>query len=437
MAYVLRRNVLRGVIGVAVTATAAMAATAPAQQAETVTLEKLVREAVAWHPALTQAAGTYNARGEDIQVARAAYSPQISLGAGLGHDNGISANWRPRPQVSASQMLFDFGKTREMVNAARADTRAGRAELLLAIDTLLRETGLATIELQRAEALRLVAVAQLARVGEITRMVRVRHKLGAATKSDALQAQARLEAAQATLTQIEAEKRRWGSNLAYLTGRRAPPMVSTEMPGWLSESCARTSPSMDDVPTVMIADALKERSTADLRRARAERLPTIAFGGDAATDLLSPVGNRNSYSFGLRITTSVFSGGASRARARGAGHAADAAGAAAERARFEASQRLSEAQQQVAGLGQLLATLGSRERNMAQTGKLYRLQYLDMGTRTLVDLLNAEQELHQVRFDSVNTVHDLRGLQIECLHHAGRTRQMFGLTGTTVRGVML
>lgn len=416
---------------------AALAAGALAQTSQTLTLESAALEAIAWHPSLGEAVGVLNARGEEIAVARAAYRPRIDAGVGMGYDNRIGANWRPRPQVGASQMLFDFGKTRAGVEAARAGTRAGHAELLLAIDTLVRETGLAVIELQRAGALRIVATTQLQRIGEINRMVRDRYDAGAATRSDALQAQARVEAAQAALTQIDAEQRRWQSNLAFLTGRRTPPTVSTAAPAWLGESCARAQPALDDVPAVMVADAFKARAEADLRRSEAERYPTIAFGGDAATDLLSPFGNRNTYNFGLRVSSSIFNGGAARARVRGAGHAVQAATSAAERTRNETGQRLSEARQQIAGLDDLLATLGSRETNMEETGKLYRLQYLDMGTRTLVDLLNAEQELNQVRFDRSNTVHDRRRLQLECLHYSGRARDVLGLSGRTVRGVML
>ena len=98
---------------------------------------------------------------------------------------------------------------------------------------------------------------------------------------------------------------------------------------------------------------------------------------------------------------------------------------------------MAEAQQQIAGLTELLGTLSERQENMIETGKLYRLQYLDMGTRTLVDLLNAEQELQQARFDGVNTTHDLRRLEIDCLYYSGRARDDFKLTGTTIRGVTL
>ncbi|MEC9016514.1 MAG: transporter, partial [Pseudomonadota bacterium] len=110
---------------------------------------------------------------------------------------------------------------------------------------------------------------------------------------------------------------------------------------------------------------------------------------------------------------------------------------AAERARNEAEQRLAEAQQQIDSLNALLQTLASRQDNMDETGKLYRMQYLQMGTRTLVDLLNAEQEFQQVRFEAVNSAHDLRRLQLDCLYNSGRTRAAFHLSGTVVRGVTL
>jgi adhesin transport system outer membrane protein len=60
-----------------------------------------------------------------------------------------------------------------------------------------------------------------------------------------------------------------------------------------------------------------------------------------------------------------------------------------------------------------------------------------MGTRTLVDLLNAEQELQQVRLDLVNTRHDLRRLNVDCLFNAGEEREAFRLTGLVVEGVRL
>jgi adhesin transport system outer membrane protein len=187
----------------------------------------------------------------------------------------------------------------------------------------------------------------------------------------------------------------------------------------------------------MIADAQAERAAAALRRSRADRYPTVSLGGDASTDVASPFGNRSIYNLGLRVSSNVFGGGITRARVRGASYELDAAEAGARRVRNETGQRLAEAQQQIESLTQLGTTLTSREDNMRETGRLYRIQYLEMGTRTLVDLLNAEQELQQVRFQAVDTRQNLRRLEVDCLFLSGRMRDAFRLSGTTVRGVTL
>lgn len=403
-----------------------------------VTLESAAKEAIAWHPSLMEAAGALAARGEDVAAARAGYLPTISAGIGSGYDSRVSGTLRPRPQVGASQMLFDFGKVSSEIAGARAGTRIGRADLLLAVDTLIRDTAYAIVEYQRAAAQRVIAREQAERIGEISALVGKRAQLGAATRSDALQAKARVEAASASLATVEAAERRWASNLAFLLGRDAPPGgVSPDMPDWLMRSCSGPAPVWTEVPAVMAAEARAERAAAALRRSRADRYPTLSVGGDASTDITSPLGNRGIYNFGLRVSSNVFAGGITKARARSAAYELDSAEAATRRVRNESSQRLAEARQQIESLSQVVATLTSRETNMRETGRLYRIQYLEMGTRTLVDLLNAEQELQQVRFEAVNVAQNLRSLQIDCLFLSGRVRDAFHLSGTTVRGVVL
>ncbi|MEG3173080.1 TolC family protein [Sphingomonas sp. ZB1N12] len=415
-----------------------MAPVVTANPARPLTLAEAAKEALTWHPSITEAAGVLSARGEEINAARAGYLPTVSTGLGSGYDSRVSGTWRPRPQIGASQMLYDFGKVSSDVAAARAGTRGGRAELLLAVDTLIRESAYAVIELQRATALHAVALDQASRIEQISALVGQRSKMGAATQSDALQAEARVEAASATLTQIEASKRRWTSNLAYLLNRDTPPAaVAPDVPDWLMRSCSRPMPEWNTVPSVMVADALVDRADAAVRRSRADRYPTVSLGGDASSDIASPFGQRSIYNFGLRVSSNVFSGGITKARLRGAGYERDAAEASARRARLDTSQGMAEAQQQIDSLTRVIDTLVSRQGNMRETNRLYRIQYLEMGTRTLVDLLNAEQELQQVRFEAINTTQDVRRLQVDCLFLSGRMRDAFGFSGTTLRGVTL
>lgn len=399
--------------------------------------ETAVREAVGWHPSITESVGRLQARAEEVDVAKAGYKPQINVGVGSSYDNITQSRWRPRANLSGSQMLFDFGKVSSAVAAARAGTRIGRAELLLAVDSLIRDTSYAVIEIQRDTVLRQVALDQLASIQSINELVHHRYRLGASTKSDALQAQARVQAAEVTLEQIEAERRRWESNLAYLLGRPAAPDVSLDPPQGLHGACDRGEPDWTMVPAVMQAEAQRDAAMAEYKRSKADGMPTISFGAGGGADIHDPFSRRAEYNFGINVSSALYSGGARRARSRGAAYSLGAADAAEARVRNEVSRLLAEAERQVTSLTEVVDTLTARRSSMDETGRLYRLQYLDMGTRTLVDLLNAEQELHQVRFDLVNTQYDTRRLQADCLFYSGVQREVFGLSGSTVRGVTL
>ncbi|KTE08949.1 transporter [Sphingopyxis sp. H115] len=405
--------------------------------AEPLSWPEAVREAVRWHPSVTEAVARVNERRQEVEVAKAGYRPQLSASLGSGYDNLVDSGWRPRANLSASQMLFDFGKTKASVEIAEAGTRVGHADLLLAVDSLIRDTSYAVIEIQRDRALLEVARDQLASIEDINELVHHRYRLGASTKSDALQAQARVQAADVSRQEIEAEQRRWESNLAYLLGREVAPEISADPPPGLHGACERGALDWSLVPAVLQARAERDEAFASLERSRADRLPTVSIGANGGTDLFDPTSRRAQYSIGFNVSTPLYSGGARRARARGAAYALGAAEAAVARVRHDVMRQIAEARQQLESLRVVVDTLAARRDSMDETGRLYRLQYLDMGTRTLVDLLNAEQELHQARFDLVNTRFDLRRLEASCVFQTGSGRLLFGLSGMTVRGIML
>lgn len=404
---------------------------------ESVTLESAVRRAVEWHPSVQQVIGVLRASDANIDVAKAGYRPEIDVSGSSGYDNLTGSRWRPRAAISASQMIVDFGKVSSTVDYAKAGSRISEAQVLLAVDMLARDTSYAVIEIQRSVALRQVAAEQVETIRGISDLVDRRFQRGAATRSDALQAQARVQSAVATMQQIDAELQRWQSNLAHLLGQQVAPVVSSDIPPGLLDSCGRGEPDWDRIPAIIQAIGAKDQAQAELRLTRANGLPTVSLGAGASGDVNDPLSRRAEYNFGINVTSSLYQGGANRARTRGAAYSLDAAQAAEANVRNEVSRVLSESQRQVDSFVRVADTLQARQESMKETGMLYRLQYLEMGTRTLVDLLNAQQELHQVRFDLVNTRHDLRRLSVDCLYSSGAERDAFQLTGMVIDGVQL
>lgn len=401
-------------------------------------LEEAAREAVSWHPSIAEAAARLKVQEQRIGEVQAGYYPQVSGGIGVGYDSTLRGSWRPRANLNVDQRLWDFGKLASELDGERAGVKVSEAQVLLSVDAIVRDTSYSMIEFLRGMELMVAAQEQLGSVGNISGLVDARYAAGAATKSDAFQTQARIDGARSSIQQIEAEMQRWQANLAYLLGRENPPTVVGELPATLRTACHVSEPDWDAVPAMREAEARFEQARAALRMERAERYPTVSLGVGARADVSDPFGdNRSDYNIGLNVTSSIFNGGATRARLRGAGHAVTASRAGIDAARLEATRHLAEARAQVASLEERVGTLARRHATMQQTRELYRLQYLELGTRTLVDLLNADQELNQIRFDQVNSKYDLMRLGVDCLYATGSLRSALDLEGLTVEGVTL
>jgi len=416
-------------------------ATAPANGSP-LTLEQAVHTALAWHPSIDEAVGRINQHTAEIDVARAGYYPKVRGGIDSSYHSSDGGSWQPRLNVSASQMIYDFGKVSSSVEARTAGANVSRTELLLGVDVLIRDTANAVIEIQRYRALLNVAQEQLRGVQTIADLVRQRSDRGASTRSDEVQADARVNAAQSTVLEIGGQLERWENTLTNLIGRSGPVNVASSVPQWLSNTCAVAEPDWSQSPAVLQAEAQRAQALAQLNLSRAQAFPTLSLEAGAGYDFNR--GSENSlasdqpdFTVGINLSGSIYDGGASAAGQEAADHALVAADAAIRNSRLNVSSALTQAQSQIGSLQQMLASLTAREGMMQQTRDLYRQQYVELGTRTLLDLLNAEQELHQAGFDMANATHDLRRLGVECMFNSGRSRELLALDGTTIRGMEL
>jgi len=410
---------------------------APAEEKQSLlTLEEAVRRAVSWHPSVEEALDRLRQSTELINEARAGYYPRVRGGLEAGYDSERDG-WQPTLNLSGSQMVYDFGKVDSAVNSATEGARASQAEVLGAVDELIRETAQALIEVQRYQQLRRSAQEQLAGVLEISELVKQRTDTGASTRSDEFQAAARVETAQGNQLEIEAQLARWESNLFHLIGATGKMAISPEVPAWLAKTCDGTEPDWAQVPALMEADARRKEALAKLEGSKAEALPTLSLEAGTAVNMAEAFSEEPEFNVGLNFSGNLYDGGAAASRKNAAAHALEAADAARDRVHFEIMHNLTEARQQTHGMSRLLSSLAVRDDLMRETRDLYRRQYVELGTRSLLDLLNAESELHQARFDKTNLIHDLRRLDVDCLFYSGRARQSFALQDTVVRGVAL
>ncbi|MGF6394768.1 TolC family outer membrane protein [Pseudomonas plecoglossicida] len=405
-------------------------------------LSEAVLAAAQWHPSVAEAIGNLYKQGEGINVARAGYYPQLSGGIRTGYDSGYGGDRNSQAlNLSLKQMLYDFGKVDSAVDAAHAAATRAQANILLVVDDLARDTAYAWIETRRYEQLMVIAREQISGVDDIAGMARQRSDMGASTRSDLVQAESRVEAARATLEEYQAQYQRWRSILAALLGRVSPPALAEEAPPELNQACKRPANGDDRLPAVLMALALRAQSQAELAQAKAEAYPTLSLQPQV-NHYLDNDYDRDNHSLDrtqagiyLNLEVPIYQGGAISARSRAAGHALSAADSAEDAARLQARRGLAEAMAQTSGLGRRLNSLEARQVSIQEARMLYGRQYLDLGTRPLLDLLNAEQEIYQSRFDLAGTRSDLLRLDVDCLYNTGGLRSAFGLEGRNLQGV--
>jgi len=410
-----------------------------------VDMQQAVAKAASWHPSVRSARNQVLQADEGIAAARAGYYPRISGGVNTRSSNstitGYESRHLQRAEISASQMLYDFGKVSSQVEQAGSATDVARARVLMSLDDVLRSTAYAWIEVRRQEALENAAQELVETVEGIARLAGEREEEGASTLSDTVQARARVDSARIELLSATAQMQRWRTTLMHWMGDRYMPSVGGRPPAALEGACmdaavTLTTEARDlsqrDVSAVRLAEAQLKVARAGAEIARTQLLPTFSLDVSAGRGL-----NTRSRAIGersidtvvmLNFSMPLYEGGRLQADRRAAEHAVAAARAALDEARLNVDQGGEDAVLEWRKFAARQPVQAAREESMELTRGMYREQYLQLGTRSLLDLLNAEQEYYGARSDQIDTTYEMMRLGIDCLFHTGRLRQIFAVS---------
>ncbi|MEO8451390.1 MAG: TolC family protein [Gemmatimonadota bacterium] len=312
------------------------------------------------------------------------------------------------PQVTLTQLLFDFGGRSGAIEAAR--------EALLAAD-LTHNATLQNVALQAEvgyfnyQAARGLLAAQQATVGTARANLAAaeqRHNVGLATIADVLQAETAVAQAELTLQNAEAEVQSARANLAFQLGiapnARFDAVVDTAaVPiGDVAESVdSLIARAVAERPDLAAAEAEARQAAATARSVRSGIWPSLgltATAGRVYADTSVLGGSNYSLSFGLTIP--LFSGLSRQYDAVAARELAAAARARSDLVRLQVAAQvfssyhgLRTATQRVATATRLLA---SAERSEEVAQGRYR-----EGVGSILDVLAAQAALADARAQRV------------------------------------
>lgn len=407
----------------------------------TLTLNDAVNRAVTWHPAIGEAIGKLNGQSEQVNVAKSKYYPQINAGMNNGYSNSYTdSGFSPSLVLSLSQMLYDFGKVSSQVRAESAGVAQQQANVLVNIDNVGHDTSIAMIQVQMWQQMVAIAKEQLDALSSIGRLTQQRNDEGATSMSDVVQTNARIESARSQLIQYQANLDSAQATLMSWLGWNNLNAISNDFPDKLGKSCDVAKPDDRLVPAVLASWAQANVAQANLDYANAQMTPTISLEPQVQHYLNDKyasheVLDRTQYSAFIKVEMPLYQGGGLTARRNAASHAVEAAQSGVQRTRLDVRQKLMESRSQALSLVGAIQVLQRQEELSARTRELYQQQYLDLGARPLLDVLNAEQEVYQARFAQQQTISQLHQLQLNCLYNTGRLRNAFGLEHRTIQSL--
>lgn len=378
-------------------------------------LRGALEEAYRSNPGLQAARASQRAVDENVPIARAGGLPSLSGSANYTEFLKQSANNFTAPERSVSTGLslsvpvYSGGAVKNAVRAAETRVAAGQADLRGAESGLFSQVVASYMDVILNEA-----VVGLNRSNvEVLRVnleaTRDRFEIGDLTRTDVAQSEARLALARTDLRSAQANLIRAREVYVQVVGKapvalEAPPPLPG-MPGSPDEAVAV---ALDSNPDLLAARQRARAAGHDVRSASAGRLPRVSlFSGLDYSDFLGTLGgvaagtgafrqNQTTAQAGVRASIPLFQGGLPAAQRRQAQARESAAleqevGAeraviAQVRAAYASWQAADEiiAATQAAVDAATLSLEGVRAEN-------------SVGNRTILDILNAEQELLQAR----------------------------------------
>lgn len=365
-------------------------------------------------PTLRAAAASRDAALEVKPQARALLLPEIGARGSVERNsydprNGGDTTYSTDQNysINLTQPVFRWDRwialeqADDRVAQAQAEYTAAEQELMVRVS----ERYFAVLEAQ--DRLRLTQ-AEKESIGRQLEQAQQRFEVGLSAITDVQEAQARYDSALASTIRAEDQLASSQEQLREIIGAPSQTLqavrdsefqlVSPEP----ADQSTWVTQALEQNPSLAAARAAAEIARQEVKRARTGHYPTLDatasygytdsnFGGIAAIE-------RNDASIGLELSIPIYQGGLVTSRTREARHLFDEA-----RERLEVTQRSVERQTRdayrgiVTGISEVRAAAQARTSNTtaleaAQTG-------FEVGTRTIVDVLNAQTNLSLAEFN--------------------------------------
>ncbi len=416
---------------------AVCAAQASATPAPVLVMREAAQKAVLNNPEVQSRWHAFRAANEEVDVARGGFFPRADLTVGAGRESLKqpdldTLNYTRRGYaLSLSQMLFDGFATSSEVK------RLGKAKLVRYYE-LLDASENTALEAARAyhDVMRYRYLVNLAEDNYVQhkatyeQLVR-RTQSGVGRRADMEQAGSRLALAESNLTTEMANLHDVTARYLRIVGEQPPKVAaaSTGLAGALpAKPEAALQKAFQQNPTLLAAVENVETAQHEIDTRRAAYMPRVDLRArtDNTTNYLGVDGDRRNNVVELVLNYNLFNGGSDLARERQYVERRNVAQDLRDKACRDIRQTLAIAYNDTQRLKEQVSYLGTQVSLLERTRDAYRDQF-NVGQRTLLDLLDTENELLNARRAAVNADIDLAQAYLRTYAGMGGLLEFLGL----------
>ncbi|WP_404477380.1 TolC family protein [Novosphingobium sp. BL-52-GroH] len=386
------------------------------------TVEDAVAAGIARNPQIAAASSEASAAKRDVDVAKASYLPSVSVSG--GPQDTTPDKWGY--EVTAAQMVHDWGQAKSQVRGARAAQRQREDEWLVTRDDAVLDLVETYLDVLLARRQRDVDLAQIATLRDFAQMTGIRAQSGYADRSEPDRAQLELARAHQRLAIDEGTIADAASQFETLVGAMPDELVEPSPPSMiLSVDGQDLAALVETAPLYRKALEDTNQARAQFDETRAAILPRVNL---EATALSREIGGRmqSDAIVAVRLRMNPMQGLSSFDRVKGARERIDAAQWKEVAVRRDIERRLRNLVTNGTALAEQERALERQVANAGELGSLYREQF-EVGRRDIIDLVTVQREHYDAR-RSLNEVHlQLIRVQYQMAAQLGRLADVIDL----------
>lgn len=385
-----------------------------------ISLSEAVREGLSIHPAVAAAQAEVEAAATDVDIARDGYWPSVQLSA--GPESGLGGEFGY--EITAIQMLYDWGRTRSRVGQASAVERQQLEAFKVTSDKAALDIIEVYLDVLLYQSRLAVVNRHIKRLRNLAELSRDRSSLGYGDRGEAQRAALELARAREQRGVEIGALREARGEFVELLERPAedlawpePPSITSQLrvPGALDAAVA-------DAPLFRQALAKVEAAHAEQEESRAALKPQLNLEGSL---LRHEVGDRMEQDavVALRLRMDAIQGLSNFRRVDAAGRREEAARWSQRATHRDLRRELTTWMEQEEVLTWRLESLDAQLRNAREVAEAYQEQF-EVGLRDIDDLLPIQRDLFEAERQRSELESQKIRIQYRVATQLGRTGEL-------------